>query len=76
MESNHSHTDGPPHAHNAKPPAQRKAAPANRQLAYCECGARLAGDSIQALLDAAERHFLQRHGSLFGAALGTDRVAH
>ena len=32
-----------------------------QRIAYCECGARLAGGSAEELLDAAERHIACRH---------------
>jgi hypothetical protein len=32
-----------------------------QRIAYCECGARLAGGSAQELFDAAERHIACRH---------------
>jgi hypothetical protein len=34
----------------------------NRQrIAYCECGARLAGASTRELFDAAQRHIARQH---------------
>jgi hypothetical protein len=32
-----------------------------QRIAYCECGARLAGESAQELFAAAERHIACRH---------------
>jgi hypothetical protein len=45
----------------------------HRRVAYCECGARLAGDSEQELFDAAQRHLAHHHPQLLGA-LGLDLV--
>ncbi len=45
---------------------------ANR-IAYCECGARLAGNSEQELFDAAQQHLAHHHPQLLGA-LGLDVV--
>ncbi|MGA2925410.1 MAG: hypothetical protein ABSG43_05350 [Solirubrobacteraceae bacterium] len=42
-------------------------------LAYCECGARLAGDSPQELFAAAQRHLAHHHPQLLGA-MGLDVV--
>jgi hypothetical protein len=39
----------------------------HRRIAYCECGARLAGDSDQQLFDAVERHLAHHHPQLMGA---------
>jgi hypothetical protein len=39
----------------------------HRQIAYCECGAQLAGDSRLALFEAAERHVAHHHPELLGA---------
>ena len=38
-----------------------------RRIAYCECGAQLAGDSRLALLHAAESHVAHHHPELVGA---------
>jgi hypothetical protein len=38
-----------------------------RQVAVCECGAQLAGDTRQALFEAAERHVAHHHPELLGA---------
>jgi hypothetical protein len=43
------------------------------RIAYCECGAQLAGDSEQELFDAAQRHLAHHHPELLGA-LGLDVV--
>ena len=45
------------------------------RIAYCECGAQLAGNSEQELFDAAEQHLAHHHPQLLGA-LGLDVVAH
>jgi hypothetical protein len=45
----------------------------HHRIAYCECGARLAGDSEQELFEAAERHLAHHHPQLLGA-LGRDMV--
>jgi hypothetical protein len=45
----------------------------HRRIAYCECGAQLAGDSDQELFDAAQRHIAHHHPKLLGA-LGPDVV--
>ena len=37
------------------------------RIAYCECGARLAGESDQQLFDAVERHLAHHHPQLLGA---------
>ncbi len=39
----------------------------HRQIAFCECGAQLAGDSGLALFAAAERHVAHHHPELLGA---------
>ena len=39
----------------------------HRQIAYCECGAQLAGDSRHALFEAAELHVAHHHPELLGA---------
>ena len=39
----------------------------HRRIAYCECGARLAGDSKEELFEAAERHLAHHHPQLIGA---------
>ena len=43
------------------------------RIAYCECGARLAGGSEQELFDAAQRHLAHHHPQFLGA-LGLDVV--
>jgi hypothetical protein len=45
----------------------------HRRIAYCECGAQLAGDSDQDLFAAAQRHIAHHHPQLLGA-LGLDVV--
>lgn len=45
----------------------------DRRIAYCECGARLAGGSEQELFDAAQRHLAHHHPQFLGA-LGLDVV--
>jgi hypothetical protein len=45
----------------------------HRRIAYCECGARLAGDSEQELFEAAQRHLAHHHPRLLGA-LGREMV--
>jgi hypothetical protein len=45
----------------------------HRRIAYCECGAQLAGDSERELFDAAQRHLAHHHPQLLGA-LGLDVV--
>jgi hypothetical protein len=37
------------------------------RIAYCECGAELAGDSELDLFDAAQRHLAHHHPQLLGA---------
>jgi hypothetical protein len=39
----------------------------HRQVAFCECGAQLAGDSRLELFQAAERHVAHHHPELVGA---------
>ncbi len=39
----------------------------NRRIAFCECGARLIGESEQELFDAAQRHLAHHHPQLLGA---------
>jgi hypothetical protein len=39
----------------------------HRRIAYCECGAQLAGDSQEELYDAAQRHLAHHHPQLLGA---------
>ena len=44
--------------------------PINEQpsrIAYCECGARLVGESQQELFDAAQLHLAHHHPQLLGA---------
>ena len=43
------------------------------RVAYCECGARLAGNSRQELFEAAQAHLAQHHPQLLGA-IGADLV--
>ena len=43
------------------------------RVAYCECGAQLAGGSEQELFDATQRHLAHHHPRLLGA-LGLDVV--
>jgi hypothetical protein len=38
-----------------------------RRIAFCECGAQLAGDSEQELFEAAQRHVAHHHPQLLGA---------
>jgi hypothetical protein len=38
-----------------------------RRIAYCECGAQLAGGSKQELFDAAQQHIAHHHPQLLGA---------
>jgi hypothetical protein len=45
----------------------------HRRIAYCECRARLEGDSEQELFDAAQRHLAHHHPQLLGA-LGLEVV--
>jgi len=47
--------------------AGHAAAGGNRRVAVCECGAQLAGDTQQALFEAAERHVAHHHPELVGA---------
>ena len=44
------------------------------RIAYCECGARLMGDSEQELFDATQAHLAHHHPELLGA-VGLDVVA-
>ena len=39
----------------------------HRRIAYCECGAQLAGGSKQELFDAAQQHIAHHHPQLLGA---------
>jgi len=39
----------------------------HRRIAYCECGAQLAGDDERELFLAAERHLAHHHPQLLGA---------
>jgi hypothetical protein len=45
----------------------------HRRIAFCECGAQLAGESEQELFDAAQRHLAHHHPQLLGA-LGLELV--
>jgi hypothetical protein len=38
-----------------------------RRIAFCECGAQLAGESEQELFAAAQRHLAHHHPQLLGA---------
>jgi hypothetical protein len=46
-----------------------------RRVAYCECGAQLAGDDEHELFSAAQRHLAHHHPQLLGA-LGPRMVSH
>jgi hypothetical protein len=39
----------------------------HRRIAFCECGAQLAGGSTQELFEAAEQHLAHHHPQLLGA---------
>jgi hypothetical protein len=39
----------------------------HRRIAYCECGAQLAGGSKQELFNAAQQHIAHHHPQLLGA---------
>lgn len=39
----------------------------HRRVAYCECGAQLAGDDEQELFAAAQSHLAHHHPQLLGA---------
>jgi hypothetical protein len=52
---------------------QRTSIEGRRRIAYCECGARLAGDSQEELFEAAQRHLAHHHPQLLGA-LGLEMV--
>lgn len=39
----------------------------HRRTAYCECGARLAGDTDEELFDVAQAHLAHHHPQLLGA---------
>lgn len=47
------------------------------RVAYCQCGARLAGDCDQALFEAAQRHIAEEHPMLLRgeAAVGGSQWA-
>jgi hypothetical protein len=45
----------------------------HQQVAYCECGAQLAGATKAELFDSAQRHLAHNHPELLGA-LGLDVV--
>jgi hypothetical protein len=45
-----------------------------RRIAYCECGAQLAGDDEHELFSAAQRHLAHHHPQLLGA-LGPGMVS-
>lgn len=42
-------------------------ATSHRRIAFCECGAQLAGGTEQELFDAVQRHLAHRHPQLLGA---------
>ena len=44
-----------------------KIANRHRRIAYCECGAQLAGESEQELFDSVQRHLAHHHPQLLGA---------
>jgi hypothetical protein len=52
-------------AHEVKPSHEFKNR--HRRIAFCECGAQLAGDSEEELFDAAQRHLAHHHPQLLGA---------
>jgi hypothetical protein len=39
----------------------------HKRVAYCECGAQLAGGSKEELFEAAQRHIAHHHPQLLGA---------
>jgi hypothetical protein len=39
----------------------------HRRIAYCECGAQLAGGSKEELFEAAQQHLAHHHPELLGA---------
>jgi hypothetical protein len=39
----------------------------HRRIAYCECGAQLAGESEQELFESVQRHLAHHHPQLLGA---------
>lgn len=45
----------------------------NLRIAYCECGARLAGNTEDELFEAAQAHLAHHHPQLLGA-VGLDVV--
>jgi hypothetical protein len=45
----------------------------DQRIAYCECGAQLAGGTKEELFDSAQRHLAHRHPELLGA-LGLEVV--
>jgi hypothetical protein len=47
--------------------AEAEANPGYRRIAYCECGAQLAGNSEAELFAAAQRHLAHHHPQLLGA---------
>jgi hypothetical protein len=47
-----------------------------RRVAYCQCGARLAGDSDQELFEAAGRHIAEHHQPLGAQRCGGQGQAH
>jgi hypothetical protein len=64
-----SQTDALGGAHEVEQSQSQMTTIANRhcRIAFCECGARLAGDSEQELFDAAQRHLAHHHPQLLGA---------
>jgi hypothetical protein len=69
VETGVSQTDALGGAHEVKPSQSHMTTIANkhRRIAFCECGAQLAGDSEQELFDAAQRHLAHHHPQLLGA---------
>jgi hypothetical protein len=67
---------GATHQHRAWPPDKGPMTPVNEQhsrIAFCECGARLAGNSEDELFEAAQAHLAHHHPELLGA-VGLDVV--
>jgi hypothetical protein len=69
VETGVSQTDALGGAHEVEPSHSHMRTIANkhRRIAFCECGAQLAGDSEQELFDAAQRHLAHHHPQLLGA---------
>jgi hypothetical protein len=66
------HTDNLGGAHEATPSHDDQGRMTSfkdrhRRIAFCECGAQLAGDSEEELFDAAQRHLAHHHPQLLGA---------